>query len=231
SAYFEGTMGAQIVACRGGHQYQKIHFRLGQGVVLPQLGSNISHSAWICYRVGHSHRIVTELDRTLLFDSVRFIGAVDASELISLVVNNENHSNGHQCRWKYKDQNPAAQRLNHSCPRGGSLGVAQRTALREGWYGESEYYQHRTKDQKEPWLFTQPHAFPYHEQFVPHLSSRKLSVHPYCIVNNTKPVKIRTNNTNLRFSVHRCMKNMTANPASTKATASMRANIRQASIF
>jgi hypothetical protein len=57
--------------------------------------------------------MVTELDRTLLFDSVRFIGAVHASELIALVVNNENHTKGHQRRWKYKDQNPAAQRLNH----------------------------------------------------------------------------------------------------------------------
>jgi hypothetical protein len=79
--------------------------------------------------------MVAELDRLPLLDSFRFIGTVYAPKLISLVVHNENHANGHQRGRKYKDQNPATQCLNHLSARGGSLGIAQGAALREGWDG------------------------------------------------------------------------------------------------
>src|SRR6266851_8689588 len=57
---------------------------------------------------------------------------IGPSDLITFVINNENHANRHERGRDDKNQNPTAQGLNHSTTGRGRLRIAQRAALREG---------------------------------------------------------------------------------------------------
>src|SRR5208282_3549385 len=58
---------------------------------------------------------------------------IGLSELIALAIHNEDHAHRHERRRDDKNQNPAAQGLNHSSTGGSSLGIAERATLGKSW--------------------------------------------------------------------------------------------------
>src|SRR5258707_10971585 len=63
---------------------------------------------------------------------VRVGRVIFPSDLITLVMHNENHANRHERGRDDKDQNAAAQGLNHPSTGGGRLRIAERATLGEG---------------------------------------------------------------------------------------------------
>src|SRR5713101_3210272 len=71
-------------------------------------------------------------DSLRLPSAVRVGRVIGPSDLITFVINNENHANRHE-RWRDdKNQNPTAQGLNHSSTGGGRLRITERATLGEG---------------------------------------------------------------------------------------------------
>src|ERR1700730_6667655 len=78
----------------------------------------------------------------------RFVCWFAPPELIAFVMNNEEHTHGHESRRKDEDQNPATQGLNHPSPRGGRLCIAKRATLGEQRKRDGQHDQSHQRNAK-----------------------------------------------------------------------------------
>ena len=61
------------------------------------------------------------------------------SDLIPLVIHDENHAYRHQSGGHNENENPALQGLDHAGASRGCLGITKRAALGESWEGRGEH--------------------------------------------------------------------------------------------
>src|ERR1700746_667960 len=89
-----------------------------------------------------------------------FVAVLRSTDLIALVVHDKDHADRCQ-RWRNnEDQNPTAQRLNHSLPSGCGLRVAQRTLLGKGW--RRRQYEHQAQESEAQ----SPGCSPFHSMIL-----------------------------------------------------------------